>query len=154
MIRQLIPPSFTPEDYSVGLRSSGESHGVVMTKPHIVSLILDMTGYLSSTRLDRKTLLEPSCGKGAFVIEAAQRLLDSAKKHCVNPLELRGAIFATDLDGIHVKETKENLKAALRTLDLPQGTVDILVDSWVVESDFLLHDFEERAFDFIVGNPP
>src|SRR3954454_4245110 len=50
-------------------------HGQVLTKPHIVELMLDLAGYTGqrSTRL-----LDPGCGKGAFTIAAAVRLIRSS----------------------------------------------------------------------------
>ena len=154
MIDQLFAPSFSKADYSVGLRTSGESHGVVMTKPHIVSLILDMAGYLPENRLEKLTLLEPSCGKGAFVIEAANRLIQSVQKSGLDPTTLTNSIFATDLDHLHVDETKSNLRQKLVEWDLDSLTADMLVESWIVESDFLLQNFHHQTFDIVVGNPP
>jgi hypothetical protein len=35
-----LPVAFPKEAYEYGRRSSGETHGVVLTKPHVVELIL------------------------------------------------------------------------------------------------------------------
>jgi hypothetical protein len=50
-------------------------HGQVLTKPHIVELMLDLAGYVG----DRNSkLLDPGCGEGAFAAAAATRLVRSS----------------------------------------------------------------------------
>ena len=72
-----VPFSFDveiPKDkYLYGERSSGEAHGVVLTKPHVVELILTLAGYTSDRDLPSMTLLEPACGHGVFVVLAVGR---------------------------------------------------------------------------------
>ncbi|MDA1349725.1 MAG: hypothetical protein O3A47_12815 [Chloroflexi bacterium] len=76
------------EAYDYGDRSSGETHGVVLTKPHVVSLILDLAGYTVDRDLTRISLLEPSCGEGAFLVPAVERLLAVATRLGVNLADL------------------------------------------------------------------
>ena len=57
-----------------GERSSGKAHGVVNTKPEVVSKMLDLVEYKSEIDLRNIKILEPSAGKGAFVIEILRRL--------------------------------------------------------------------------------
>jgi len=154
MVGQLFTPTFSKEDYSVGIRTDGESHGVVMTKPHVVSLLLDLVGYDPKEALDQCALLEPSCGKGAFVVAAARRLIESARARNVDLETLGLAVFATDIDEAHIEETKANVYEALLSLEVPEPTVSLLVESWIKSADFLLHDFDGRTYDFVVGNPP
>ena len=54
--------------YEYGERATGQTHGVVLTKIHIVKLILDLANY--SGNLTKLRLLEPSCGEGVFLIKA------------------------------------------------------------------------------------
>ena len=42
--------------YHFGERTDGEVHGVVLTKPHIVDLILDLAGYTSDRNLTEMRL--------------------------------------------------------------------------------------------------
>ena len=65
---ELLPVQFPKEAYRFGQRSDGEIHGVVLTKPHIVDLILDLAGYKIGKDLMSTRLLEPSCGHGAFLV--------------------------------------------------------------------------------------
>jgi len=104
--------------------------------------------------LDQRALLEPSCGKGAFVVVAAKRLIESARTRDVDLETLGSALFATDIDEAHIEETRTNVYEALLGLEVPKPTVSMLVESWIKPADFLLHDFDERKFDFVVGNPP
>lgn len=51
--------------------------GTVYTKAEIVSLILDLVGYLPHRkRLLDWRMLEPSCGDGAFLREIVARLVE------------------------------------------------------------------------------
>ena len=61
-----LPLQLPKNAYDYGNRSSGEVHGVVLTKPHVVELILDLAGYSARRDLGALRLLEPSCGHGAF----------------------------------------------------------------------------------------
>ena len=73
-----FPVEIPKSAYSYGERSSGETHGVVLTKPHIVQLILNLADYSEEAALHRLRLLEPSCGGGVFLREVATRLVHAA----------------------------------------------------------------------------
>src|SRR4051794_18753640 len=74
---ELLPLKFPKEAYLYGTRSDGEVHGVVLTKLHIVELILDLAGYHKDADLLSLKLLEPSCGHGAFLVPAVRRLMEA-----------------------------------------------------------------------------
>jgi len=141
------------ESYDVGQRSSGETHGVVLTKPHVVSFILDLAGYSHKENLCTRTLLEPSCGNGAFLIEAARRLAASAVRHGTSWSDLHGCIRAFDVDQLAVRESRRNTLATLKAAGAPSRVAVDLAASWVNQADFLLNPFDHH-FDVIVGNPP
>lgn len=136
-----------------GVRSSGEAHGVVLTKPHIVELILDLAGYRANCNLSCLSLLEPSCGHGAFLVPAVGRLLDSSREVGLPFESLVGSILAFDIDPSHVTRTKEVLQGVLASKGVESQTAQHLVDSWIKEGDFLLASIA-RKFDVVVGNPP
>ncbi len=50
-----------------------DKKGVVYTKRWVADLILDMVGYLPSNGIGEKTIIEPSCGSGAFLVPIAER---------------------------------------------------------------------------------
>ncbi|MFA6003646.1 MAG: Eco57I restriction-modification methylase domain-containing protein [Elusimicrobiota bacterium] len=149
-----LPVRFPPEAYNYGKRSSGETHGVVLTKPHIVNMILDLAGYTVSRDLATLRLLEPSCGTGAFLVPAVRRLVRSARRHRRKPSQLADCIWAFDIDFAHVEATRRAVEAALNEEGIGNGAAKSLAEGWVKEDDFLLAPLGEEGFDAVVGNPP
>ena len=142
------------ELYRYGERSSGEAHGVVLTRPHVVRLILDLAGYDPAARdLSAATLLEPAVGRGAFLLPVVERLLASCRRHRRDPRRLAGAILAFDVDSGHVRSSRDAVARELRLVGLSSRDARRLAAAWVVEGDFLLAD-TRRRFDFVCGNPP
>lgn len=139
--------------YEYGTRASGEKHGVVLTKPHIVKLVLDLAGYTSNRDLCAVPLLEPSCGDGAFIGLAVERLMQSAKRLSRSAAQLREAITAYDIDGTHVAKSREVVRQVLRNADMSSAAARSLADTWVHEGDFLLAP-ESPRYGAVVGNPP
>ncbi len=148
-----LPTTLPKAAYDYGDRTSGEVHGVVLTKPHVVSFILDLAGYVSEHDLAGTTLLEPSCGHGAFVGQAVERLLVSARKYGRAPKELGGAIRAYDIERGHVDLTRKVIVDVLQQHGVKSADARALAEKWIICDDFLLSPQEGR-FDFVVGNPP
>ncbi|MEZ4297122.1 MAG: Eco57I restriction-modification methylase domain-containing protein [Polyangiaceae bacterium] len=141
------------EAYDYGTRASGGAHGVVLTKPHIVDLLLDLGGYSVDGDLTCKRLLEPACGHGAFLVPAIQRLLVAATREGKAAASLKDAVVAFDIDPEHVRRTRESVLGVLRAFGASQHAATLLAQTWVRQGDFLLASINER-FDLIVGNPP
>ena len=133
--------------------ATGEIHGVVLTKPHIVELILDIAGYKVGEDLIAMKLLEPSCGHGAFLLPAVKRLLDTFRLSDGKLSDLKNAITAFDIDSEHVAKTKREIVNLLGTYEIGRKDATKLVDGWIFEGDFLLANLPTH-FDVIVGNPP
>jgi hypothetical protein len=148
-----LPTNFPKHVYDYGNRSSGETHGVVLTKPHIVELILDLAGYTADLDLGGMTLLEPSCGEGAFLLPAVSRLIEAAKREGRPIGSLADAILAFDIDATHVAKTQAALVKVLRVHGVGRAVSQRLVEAWVKEGDFLLAPINRRV-DVAVGNPP
>ncbi|MGH9418849.1 MAG: Eco57I restriction-modification methylase domain-containing protein, partial [Thermoanaerobaculia bacterium] len=148
-----LPAQLPKDAYAYGTRASGDTHGVVLTKPHVVELILDLADYSSDRDLADLALLEPSCGHGAFLVAAVKRLLHSAKRRRRPPSSLRREIAAFDIDAEHVTRTKSALLPLLLDARLRPTVASDLLDSWIQEGDFLLAPIS-RSFDFVIGNPP
>jgi adenine-specific DNA-methyltransferase len=148
-----LPAPLPKDAYEYGTRSSGETHGVVLTKPHVVDLILDLAGYSTARDLTGAALLEPSCGHGAFLVPAVKRLLAVARRRGVAASNLGRAILAFDIEREHVARTRELLKGVLLDDGVSKPVAQRLVETWVREGDFLLAPMD-RTFDFVVGNPP
>ena len=138
--------------YSYGKRASGETHGVVLTKPHIVELILDLAGYSAVRDLTGFRLLEPACGTGAFLVKAVERLMQSAKRRGVLADGLGDCLDAFDIDSGHVAASRSAVARVLRDHGVSQHIARKLVGKWIKEEDFLLSS--AGPYDAIVGNPP
>ncbi|WP_413569037.1 Eco57I restriction-modification methylase domain-containing protein [Bdellovibrio sp. HCB117] len=150
---ELLPTTFPKEAYQYGQRSDGEVHGVVLTKPHIVDLILDLSGYKVGKDLPNKRLLEPSCGHGVFLIQAVKRLMKSLKLSSL-PLEsTKDSITSFDIDAKHVEITRKALADIVASHGYPKAEAKELAKGWVHEGDFLLAALSP-VFDCIIGNPP
>lgn len=148
LIKNARPPQ---EFYEVGNRSSGGKHGVVMTKPQIVELMLDLVGYTTQEDLSARCLLEPSVGHGAFLLEAIKRLLASTPD--LQESSILNCFYACDIDQENVNSTRESASQILKSHGFSSKVASRLVSSWVRCEDFLLSE-PERQFDFVVGNPP
>lgn len=149
-----LPIKFGPEAYQYGQRSSGETHGVVLTKLHIVEMILDLAGYTSNRDLATMKLLEPSCGTGAFLVPAVRRLVRSMRAHNRKPSQLGSCLLAFDIDLDHIEATKKAVEVALNEEGIGNGTAKSLAEQWVRHDDYLLAPIEPGSFDAVVGNPP
>ena len=150
---ELLPVQFPKEAYRFGQRSDGEIHGVVLTKPHIVDLILDLAGYKIGKDLMSTRLLEPSCGHGAFLVPAVRRLMETFRLSDGKLSDLSAAIVAFDIDPTHVEKTRKLLTETIVSYGYPEKEAKNLVRGWIHEGDFLLADLPSN-FDYIVGNPP
>jgi hypothetical protein len=148
-----LPMNMSDDVYLYGERTDGETHGVVLTKPHIVDLILDLSDYTSERDLGGLRLLEPACGHGAFLVPAVKRLVESAKREGHDLAKLKNAITAYDIDQVHVDRSRREVAAVLRENGLQTRKARELANCWINRCDFLLTSQAEQ-FDVVVGNPP
>jgi hypothetical protein len=145
---------YPPEAYNYGKRSSGETHGVVLTKPHIVELILNLAGYTAGRDLGALRLLEPSCGTGAFLVPAVRRLIRSSRRRGRKPSQLGDSVLAFDIDAAHVETSRRAVEAVLNEEGIGNGAAKSLAEKWIQQGDFLLAPIEGQVYDAVVGNPP
>lgn len=150
---ELMPTVFPKSAYQYGERSDGEIHGVVLTKPHIVDLILDLAGYNIGRDLPKKRLLEPSCGHGAFLVPAVDRLMKSLKLAKLPLKSIEHAITSFDIDADHVEITRKALADVVASHGYTKAEARKLTNGWIHEGDFLLAQLSP-GFDCVVGNPP
>jgi hypothetical protein len=130
-----------------------ETQGVVVTKPHVVSLILDLAGYTPDRDLTSLRLLEPSCGHGSFLGPAVERLIKSAHSRGKKAQDLESAIVAFGLDPSHVARSRRVVTKVLKKHGVAARQADKLATAWITEADFLLAP-HPGLFDAVVGNPP
>ena len=133
------------------------ARGAVFTRSEVVDFILDLTGYTKDKPLHKKRLLEPSFGRGDFLLPIVKRLLiawraASGGRSALD--ELSNAIRAVELH----RETFQSTHASVVSLlkqegELTARTATVLADRWLSQGDFLLAPLDGQ-FDFVVGNPP
>lgn len=127
--------------------------GQVYTPQWIVCEILDGLNYQGAEIL-KKTILEPSCGQGAFLVEIVARYIDSAEKaglsHSEIISDLETYIYGIEIDPLIYAECIEKLNQ-LCLIRLGKPSID-----WKIYQQDTLDVFLDYLFffDYIVGNPP
>lgn len=142
-----------------------KENGCVYTPPELAKEVLDAAGYVVTEDLASKTILEPSCGDGAFLVEIASRLAESIRMRMpssdINEINnkiytaLSNCIIAIEIDSFALETAKHRI---LNMLKERYGYVSIddmhVFDRWHAgDAIKYLSDIDE-TFDFVVGNPP
>jgi hypothetical protein len=128
----------------------------VYTKATVVRRILDAVGWKADADLSSARLLEPSCGDGAFVVEAARRLIPALANRNLKLTArlLRDRITAFELHPAEAQRARESIVDTLRTLGVHHRTAQACAVAWVIEGDFLLSGVDLVEYTHTVGNPP
>lgn len=126
------------------------------TLPAVAGTILDQVGWRPGSDLSKARLLEPSAGTGEFVVQAAIRLVDSYRKHGVEPRarHLRARVTAFELHPGAAREARQRVREALRNHDVHHRTAAACSNAWVRTADFLLSEAPPAPYTHVVGNPP
>lgn len=129
-----------------GIRSNGNSHGLVLTKPIVVETMLDSVGYTSNHDLRDIKVIEPSAGDGAFAIKIIERLYDSSLKYDFSFQKALSNLIFFELD----------IEMAILLRDRIESTLNkyttFVPDDLIRVEDFLLSKSDKC--DLIIGNPP
>lgn len=157
----VLGPTHRTADISSALDAlAGEpetERGAVFTRPEVATAILDLVGYTTDRSLHRMRLLEPSFGRGDFLLQAVDRLLDTWRREgcdCDSAMESLGdAVRAVELHRESVDEVGASLRLRLLAAGIRRDTADALCARWLVRDDFLLA-YLPGEFDVVVGNPP
>ncbi len=142
------------EEVPIWTSAPGGAHGEVFTRRWVVELILDLVGYDADADLGNATIVEPSCGQGAFMLPIVERLMDSCVRYGHALSDMGGAIRGFDLLAHNVEHTRKTVMAKLLESGVFMGTAKRLSKEWVTTGDFLLTDHSHEVADFVVGNPP
>lgn len=138
----------------------------VYTPPDIVDEVLDAAGYIPARDLQSMTVLEPSCGNGAFLVEIASRLVESIRLHSSAECEsgslgekisaaLSKNIMAIEIDGDALDEAKGRVLSMLEGRYSYRPTdSDSLFGSWHAGDALEYLQTDGTRYDFVVGNPP
>ena len=157
--RQEFLPGFSPISAAVEmLATTGgiEARGAIFTRREVVDFLLDLTGYTSERQLHQLRLLEPSFGRGDFLLPAIERLIVAWKRfdgrH--DPVKtLSQSIRAVELHRDTFAETKTRVIELLAKNGLAGNEATQLADVWLINADFLLADLPGE-FNIVIGNPP
>lgn len=134
-----------------------ESRGAVFTRVEVVEFMLDVVGYVADTPLHQKTILEPACGGGDFLLPMIDRLFASwqgsqpEKDNVVD--DLGEALRAVELHLATFTATRQKVIEHLADKGIDSASAEALASRWLRQGDFLLEPFTQH-FDFVVGNPP
>ena len=130
-----------------------KTEGQVFTPTDIVTMILDSVRYTGKSVLT-KTIIEPSFGKGAFLIEIVSRIIYEGRAEGKSENEIK-EIIEKCVSGI---EKDEDLyREAIQKLNELLMTYDIPLPSWsnLINGDTLLvYDNYIGKMDICIGNPP
>jgi hypothetical protein len=131
--------------------------GAVFTKRETVDFILDLAGYTTDKPLHSFRLLEPSFGRGDFLLPVVERLLTAYNANRSLDADvfsdLSEAIRGVEIDLVSIAETRTALNRLLIHSNIAQETAERLLSVWIVTGDFLLASLPQN-FSFAVGNPP
>jgi hypothetical protein len=149
-------PEMTAAIEKLSTSVSSESRGAIFTRLEVVEFILDLVGYTTDQPLHQKRILEPSFGRGDFLLPIVSRLLaawKTSKKTDQTLNELKDAIRAVELHSATFQTTRQAVIALLIKEKFTTTIATELVDRWLSQADFLLAPLASQ-FDFVVGNPP
>ena len=128
----------------------------VYTHSETVDWLLDEVGWRRDVNLTDSNLLEPSCGDGAFLVQAVDRLCLSFQER---GRQLTFETLESRVCGIEIypgaaQEARRRIIHVLEGYKVCKKTATRLANVWVRNDDFLLFDFGSRRYSHIIGNPP
>lgn len=149
--------AFTESDNymaSLSWGASDQEKGEVFTNPDIVEFMLISSGIYQVLFKQSTRILEPSCGRGDFVIAIAKKLVELTQKGNgkIEYSEAINLVTAYDISSINIEKAKSETQYILTQIYSAQQAHEI-VSNWFNHGDFLLTELDIH-FTHIVGNPP
>lgn len=157
--RQQSFPGLCPITEAVdrlALAGDVDARGAIFTRRQVVEFLLDLTGYTSDRPLHTVRLLEPSFGRGDFLLPAIERLLVAWKSASDerSPVEaLANCVRAVELHTDTFAQTQSSVIELLVQRELTSKQARELANAWLIQGDFLLADLPGE-FNVVIGNPP
>ena len=129
--------------------------------PTPVSLVDEMLEKIPSVFWTKpKTVLEPCCGKGNFVIGIFDKLYEGMKEHKSNKVErceliVTNCLYYGDITDLNVFTTTELLKCHIKS-KTGQEEINYEFNSYVGDTldEKFTNAFKIKKFDAVIGNPP
>ena len=122
----------------------------------MVGAILDMVGWRAANDLSRARLLEPAAGRGEFVVQAAERLVESSRRRGIEPRarDLKPRIVAFELYARAAIAARRRVVRKLVSMRVHRSTAKSCAKAWIRTGDFLLSEKARDRYTHVVGNPP
>ena len=120
--------------------------GQIFTPFYIVDKILNDMKYNSYVVLG-KTILDPACGDGRFLIKIVERILEYSKPE--NLVQNLSCVYGWDIDAEAIKLAINKLNELVKPYNV--------IENWNIEVVDSLHKANTKntqKFDYLVGNPP
>ena len=128
--------------------------GVVYTKPWVVELILNLSGYVEGPGLVDRLAIEPAAGAGAFLVGMARRLVASCLA-AGRPLgDCSRSLIAYEIGEVAAEAAKMAVVEDLVGLRVDIDDARRLAEGWIRRGDYLLDAPRLPRADFVLGNPP
>lgn len=147
--------------------------GAVYTPPEVVKYILNAVGYTVDKDIENRFLIDPACGSGNFITEAASRLLERLRRIGLDTNNPKGArkalktlsfhIHGIDIDPKACQMAISALRRRFRRLyetiyeadEKVQVSYNIkCMDALTLINENLEETSLDNTFDYVVGNPP
>jgi adenine-specific DNA-methyltransferase len=113
--------------------------------------MLDDIGY-SGTSILGKSILDPACGDGRFLVQVVQRIIEVTEPSKLK--EYLSFVEGWDIDEAAVEACKKNLNQLTQNIDIQvewniqkRNALEVIVGAALPKQAF-------DTYDFIVGNPP
>lgn len=130
-----------------------KTEGQVFTPTDIVTMILDSVRYTGKSVLT-KTIMEPSFGKGAFLIEIVSRIIHEGRAEGKSENEIKEIIekcvYGIEKDEDLYREAIQKLNKLLMAYDIPLPSWSNLING----DTLLVYDNYIGKMDICIGNPP
>lgn len=141
--------------YSEAVHTLHERCGVY-TRPAVVGAILDAVKWCAASDLSRARLLEPAAGGGEFVVQAAERLVESLRRRGIEPRagDLKPKIVAFELYARASSAARRRVVRKLVSMRVHRNTAKSCAKAWIRTGDFLLSEKAPDSYTHVVGNPP
>jgi SAM-dependent methyltransferase len=151
--RVLVEEQFTWYETNLSLLER-KKRGHFSTPPQLVEKILDACGYTADNDLTHVRVLDPACGSGNFLIEAAQRLQAFSIKAALSPkksaLLFKRNLWGIDPDPISCFLAEMHLQTIIHSSASHPAQFTPL---HIHQADSLVLPWEP-AVDLFIANPP
>ena len=115
-----------------------------------------MVGWLATQDLSSARLLEPAVGRGEFLVQAAERLVDSFRRRGVEPKieQLRSRIVGLEIHAEASAGARRRVVKKMASLGIHLNTARACATAWIRTGDYLLSETAKDQYTHVVGNPP